>query len=142
MDPSGPAETEAGAGVVCSAQRVNRTQMTNARQRAVWDVKDRLCCAGGATDPGPINGEITSTLQSAIQRFQRDNGLDVTGRLDSSTLSSLGFSWFAAQGIANALKGTVVGPETSITDVVIPVLVIGGIGIGGFFAYKRFIRRG
>lgn len=145
MDPFAATPTTGtgvAAAVVCAQQRSDRRDMANAQRRAVWDVQDSLCRLGVlATDPGPVNGMITNALQTAIRRFQGDHGLDATGRLDASTLSSLGFSWFEVQQISTALKGTAIGPEATVLDVVIPIVVIGGIGIGGFFAYKRFIRR-
>lgn len=39
---------------------------------------------------GPIDGEIGSGSRAAIRRFQADNGLGVTGRIDRSLLRALG----------------------------------------------------
>jgi len=41
---------------------------------------------------GSVDGEYGPTIQSAIQQFQADNGLPVSGRLDLKTLSSLGIA--------------------------------------------------
>ena len=38
---------------------------------------------------GPIDGVIGAATQSALRAYQRDRGLKVTGRLDSSTIRSL-----------------------------------------------------
>ena len=39
---------------------------------------------------GPIDGEIGSGSRAAIRRFQADNGLEVSGRIDRPLLRSLG----------------------------------------------------
>lgn len=41
---------------------------------------------------GSVDGEYGPAIQAAIQQFQADNGLPVSGRLDLKTLSSLGIS--------------------------------------------------
>jgi hypothetical protein len=41
---------------------------------------------------GSVDGEYGPVIQSAIQQFQADNGLPVSGRLDLKTLSSLGIA--------------------------------------------------
>lgn len=41
---------------------------------------------------GGVDGEYGPAIQQAIQQFQADNGLPVSGRLDLKTLSSLGIS--------------------------------------------------
>ena len=41
---------------------------------------------------GSVDGEYGPVIQSAIQQFQQDNGLPVSGRLDLKTLSSLGIA--------------------------------------------------
>jgi hypothetical protein len=146
VDPYAPVPTTPGgaaAAVICTSQRTPRDAMPNDRQRAVWDVKDALCRVGVlSVDPGPVNGEITDRLASAIRRFQTDNGLSpVNGRVSASTLSSLGFTWLQAQRILGALRGTFVGPQSSLTDLLIPLVIVGGLGVGGFALYRRFFAR-
>jgi hypothetical protein len=41
---------------------------------------------------GSVDGEYGPAIQTAIQQFQADNGLPVSGRLDLKTLSSLGIA--------------------------------------------------
>ena len=41
---------------------------------------------------GSVDGEYGPAIQAAIQQFQADNGLPVSGRLDLKTLSSLGIA--------------------------------------------------
>jgi hypothetical protein len=41
---------------------------------------------------GSVDGEYGPVIQQAIQQFQADNGLPVSGRLDLKTLSSLGIA--------------------------------------------------
>jgi hypothetical protein len=41
---------------------------------------------------GPIDGVLGSATQEAIERYQRDNGLPVTGGIDPQTLASMGFT--------------------------------------------------
>lgn len=146
VDPYAPVPLTPGgdaAAVICTEQRVPRDAMTNARQRAVWDVKDALCRIGTlAVDPGPVNAEITTRLSSAIRRFQTDSGITPTGRVDNSTLSALGFTFFRGMSVASALKGTSIGPTViGPVDLAVSLALVGGIGVGGFFLYKRFTRR-
>lgn len=39
---------------------------------------------------GPITGSINPATRAALSYFQRDNGLDITGAVDESTVYSLG----------------------------------------------------
>ena len=41
---------------------------------------------------GPVNGVMNSQTQSALRHYQQNNNLNVTGRLDSKTMSSLGIT--------------------------------------------------
>jgi peptidoglycan hydrolase-like protein with peptidoglycan-binding domain len=41
---------------------------------------------------GPVNGVMNSQTQTALRHYQQNNNLNVTGRLDSKTLSSLGIT--------------------------------------------------
>lgn len=40
-------------------------------------------------DPGPADGVYGPQTRSAIERFQRDNGLGVTGHLNDATINEL-----------------------------------------------------
>jgi hypothetical protein len=55
---------------------------------SVADVQRELAREG--YDPGPIDGVMGGQTRSAIIAFQQDNGLAVTGRIDSELLSELG----------------------------------------------------
>ena len=41
---------------------------------------------------GPIDGVLGPATQEAIERYQRDHGLPVTGGIDPQTLASMGFT--------------------------------------------------
>ena len=56
----------------------------------VEDVQEELLRAG--YNPGPVDGVLGGGTRTAIARFQADNGLPVTGRIDSRLLRSLGLS--------------------------------------------------
>jgi hypothetical protein len=43
-------------------------------------------------DPGAINGVMSSQTQEALRRFQKENGLQVTGTVDAQTAKALGVS--------------------------------------------------
>jgi peptidoglycan hydrolase-like protein with peptidoglycan-binding domain len=40
-------------------------------------------------DPGPVDGRIGAKTQNAVKRFQKDQGLRATGRLDAETVDRL-----------------------------------------------------
>ena len=41
-------------------------------------------------NPGPIDGVLGPQTRSALEAFQRNSGLSVTGRMDTATLDALG----------------------------------------------------
>jgi peptidoglycan hydrolase-like protein with peptidoglycan-binding domain len=41
-------------------------------------------------DPGPVDGVMGPRTTAALRAYQKEQGLDVTGRLDTSTLAKLG----------------------------------------------------
>jgi peptidoglycan hydrolase-like protein with peptidoglycan-binding domain len=43
-------------------------------------------------DPGAINGVMGSQTQEALRKFQKENGLQVTGTVDAQTAKALGVS--------------------------------------------------
>jgi hypothetical protein len=51
-------------------------------------VQSRL--ARNGYDPGPIDGAIGPQTRSAIEAFQADHGLPVTGRIDDPLINALG----------------------------------------------------
>lgn len=50
---------------------------------------------------GPVNGVADEQTRSAITQFQQQNGLAVTGRLDTATLEALGITGAEPQGQAS-----------------------------------------
>jgi len=137
-----PYQTGGGvtAATICSAQRVQRSSLANAQQRAVWDIQDRLCQGGQATDPGPVNGLINDRLVEAIRQFQRARGVAVSGRADGATVSALGFSTAEAVAIDLALRGTTIGSEEGGLAVLLPVgvvLGVGTVGLGLLLMWRR-----
>ena len=65
-----------------------RRGYSNGGGSVVTDVQSALADAGYYR--GEIDGVIGTGTRNAIRRFQRDNGLPVTGRLDARLLDELG----------------------------------------------------
>ena len=42
-------------------------------------------------NPGPVDGVWGKKTESALKKFQQDNGLSVTGKLDEKTQKKLGW---------------------------------------------------
>lgn len=59
----------------------------SASAMSIADAQRRLTALG--YDPGPVDGSAGGRTATAIRAFQRDRGLDVTGRLDSATAAQL-----------------------------------------------------
>lgn len=49
-------------------------------------------------DPGRSNGAMTNDTRAAIREFQKDNGLVITGSLDSKTAERLGIGITRSSG--------------------------------------------
>jgi peptidoglycan hydrolase-like protein with peptidoglycan-binding domain len=43
-------------------------------------------------DAGPVDGILGPKTKAALQKFQKDQGMQATGRLDSNTIAALGIS--------------------------------------------------
>ena len=132
-----------GGPLVCESSRTPRDQMANALQRAVWDIKDKLCTAGMVTDPGPVNGDVTPDLTSALRRYQRDHGVAVSGRWDAATGQAMGFTDSQISTIGSALQGSSIGPAGggglnlgSLVYILPVVLGVGG-GIGAIWLLRK-----
>jgi hypothetical protein len=131
-----------GSGAtICSTQRVTRDSLGNAQQRAVWDVQEKLCAGGQATDPGPVNGVINDRLREALRQFQRSHSLTVNGQVDAATASALGFSTAEALAINVALAGTPLVPEDSGVSALVPIAAVVGVGAVGLAALLMWRRK-
>ena len=64
-------------------------------------------------DPGAIDGLWGRNTQNAVEKFQRDNGLEVTGELDSRTVEKLGLE--KAGSTAPSYPWKSIGPQASET---------------------------
>ena len=53
----------------------------------IAEAQKRLATLG--YDPGPADGKLGARTVSALQKFQRDRGISVSGRLDSATENEL-----------------------------------------------------
>jgi peptidoglycan hydrolase-like protein with peptidoglycan-binding domain len=56
----------------------------------IFQIQKKLKALG--YDPGSPDGVFGRKTKSAIKRFQRDNGLPVTGQIDDYTIFSMNFS--------------------------------------------------
>lgn len=59
----------------------------NANDNEVYQIQKKLKALG--YDPGSADGVLGSKTRSAIKRFQRDNGLPVTGKIDGHTRTKI-----------------------------------------------------
>jgi peptidoglycan hydrolase-like protein with peptidoglycan-binding domain len=75
--------------VVVEEKRVSRPQADPPNNTLA---KAEAKLAGLGYYKGSVDGEYGPVIQQAIQQFQADNGLPVSGRLDLKTLSSLGIA--------------------------------------------------
>jgi hypothetical protein len=104
---------------------------------SLTDLEDELCSVG--FDPGPITGRLTATTrqtyQDTIRRFQREYGLEETGREDRLTLRALGFPASEVDAVAEALERRGrerLGPDLG-TGTLLPVVAV--LAAGGALAF-------
>jgi peptidoglycan hydrolase-like protein with peptidoglycan-binding domain len=71
----------------------NPSDMTSADVRRV---QEALVAEG--YDPGRPDGSMTNDTRAAIREFQKDNGLVITGSLDSKTAERLGIGVTRSSG--------------------------------------------
>jgi len=64
-------------------------------------------------DPGPVDGVMGPQTTAAIKAYQKEQGLDVTGRLDEATAGKLGGPASAAEG-SGQVRAT--GPQQTGGD--------------------------
>src|SRR5215203_284456 len=72
---------------------VNPSDMTASEVRMA---QQQLAAEG--YDVGRTNGAITNDFRAAIREFQKDNGLMITGSLDSDTAELLGVNFVRSSG--------------------------------------------
>ena len=77
----------------------------------VYQAQQRL--TGLGYDPGAIDGLWGRNTQNAVEKFQRDNGLEITGELDSRTAEKLGLEQSGSTAPSYPWKS--IGPEASET---------------------------
>jgi peptidoglycan hydrolase-like protein with peptidoglycan-binding domain len=116
---------------------VSLTDLEDDYQRGVFRVQQALCSVG--FDPGPITGRLTATTrqtyQDTIRRFQREYGLEETGREDRLTLRALGFPASEVDAVAEALERRGrerLGPDLG-TGTLLPVVAV--LAAGGALAF-------
>jgi hypothetical protein len=111
--------------------------MRTDRERAMWDVQNRLCERG--LDPGPVNGQWGSpSFEPAVRAFQTNARITATGSLDPVTLRAMGFG-----ALDVARMATLVGPPSPFTagfqqpgaSIVMPLLIVGSLAAGGILLY-------
>lgn len=71
----------------------NPSDMTSAEVRRV-----QQALAAEGYDPGRSDGAMTNDTRAAIREFQKDNGLVITGSLDSKTAERLGIGVTRSSG--------------------------------------------
>lgn len=69
----------------------NSPAMSNAEFKANVQSAQRQLKQKGLYN-GPINGVMDTNTETAIRKYQENTGLNVTGRLDQTTINSLGIS--------------------------------------------------
>lgn len=128
----------ASRNLICDLNRVNRNTMTTDRERAVWDIKNKLCIE--RFDPGNLNGSYDRMTSEALIAVQARNRIPQTGEADAVTLRLLGFSASDAQRLANALAE----PETVVPPVQLPWGLIAASSVASVFmlyAVWQFTKR-
>ena len=74
-----------------TAQGASKTQAAGAQSRTqIAEVQQALKAKG--FDPGTTDGTMGPQTQEALRKFQKANGLPVTGNIDSQTAKALGVS--------------------------------------------------
>ena len=74
-----------------TAQGASKTQAAGAQSRTqIAEVQQALKAKG--FDPGTTDGTMGAQTQEALRKFQKANGLPVTGNIDSQTAKALGVS--------------------------------------------------
>ena len=124
--------------LICDLQRVDINTLTDARSRAIWILKNRLCAQ--RIDPGAVNGTLDARLSESISAFQTRQGLPATGQADAATLRLLGFSADEATQYTNAIAQ----PETQAPSTPLPWALIAASGVASMFmmyAVWKFTKR-
>ena len=124
--------------LICDLQRVDINSLTNARSRAIWLLKSRLCSQ--RIDPGAVDGNLNTRLSEAVSAFQTRQGLPATGQADAATLRLLGFSADEATQYTNAIAQ----PATQVSSVPLPWALIAASGVASMFmmyAVWKFTKR-
>lgn len=112
--------------------------MTTDRERAVWDIKNKLCIS--RFDPGNLNGSHDRMMSEALIAVQARNRIPQTGEADAVTLRLIGFSASEAQQLANTLAE----PETVVPPVQLPWGLIAASSVSSIFmlyAVWQFTKR-
>jgi hypothetical protein len=125
--------------LICDLSRVDIGSLTDARSRATWTLKNRLCAQ--RIDPGAVNGTTDQRLVEALRTFQTRQGLPVTGQADAATLYQLGFTAAEAQ----QYSATISQPVANIQPIQLPWLLIGATSVASLFmmyAVWRYRKRG
>jgi hypothetical protein len=83
--PSAPPATIAQSAPPASTQALPSKQVSDVRS-AQQALKD------DGYNVGPIDGKMGPKTAAALRKFQKDHGIQATGRLDSQTMAALGSS--------------------------------------------------
>jgi len=133
-----PAGGDTARTLLCQSSRQARGAMQTDRERALWDVQNRLCELG--LDPGPVSGRWGSpSFTPAVRAFQVNSRITATGTPDEVTLRAMGFS-----SLDVARMATLVGPPASFTSgfrtgdsgaLMLPLLIAGSLAAGGLLLF-------
>ena len=96
QDKGGSAAGSSGSGSGSQMDRAERSSASGSSARGmsgqssenIKQVQEALKNKGH--DPGPADGVMGPKTQQALRAFQKDSGMQATGRLDDKTASALG----------------------------------------------------
>jgi peptidoglycan hydrolase-like protein with peptidoglycan-binding domain len=85
--------TQGSASTQSSARESGSTgQAAASGQSSAQTTQIQQALKAKGYDPGKIDGMMSSQTQEALRKFQKENGLQVTGKVDAQTAKALGVS--------------------------------------------------
>jgi hypothetical protein len=101
----------AGQIEVGGASSGSASQTAHTGDENIMQAQDALAALG--YDPGPVDGISGSRTRTALKDYQRDQGLDQTGRLDEATAQALGVEPSVRGGIEE-FEGSIAAIESPV----------------------------
>jgi len=118
--PLGGSEVSRGGSILRSRARAEKEQRKEKKPATAatsndtvstkgWKVKEaqrKLAILG--YEPGKVTGELNAATERALKKFQDDNGLKETGKLDNKTYEKISWKAFSRTGIRSIKGGDIV----------------------------------